>query len=69
MENPHLEYWGRAGIVLLISFIIEKTQWYQNLPFPLELHNISFDIIICLMGLMLSFIWVVIPLYESIKTR
>jgi len=50
---------GRFGILFMIAITMNRTEWYQNLPF-----NSSFATLIFCFSLVLSFAWTLIPIVE-----
>ena len=54
---------GRFGILFMIAITMNRTEWYQNLPFQ-TLYNSSFATWIFCFSLVLSFAWTLIPIVE-----
>ena len=62
--KQNLEMGGRIGVVLTMAVIMNRTQWYQDLPFQ-TLSNAGLYTWIFATGLALSLMWILIPLMNS----
>ena len=60
--NKYVEAIGRFGVILTMMITMNRTQWYQNLPIQ-TLTNSSWQVWIFCLGLTLSLIWMLNPLF------
>jgi hypothetical protein len=61
-----MESIGRAVIICLIAFAVNRTDWYQNLPFQTLQNTEPIVWSFCIL-LVLSFFWVGLPLLQELK--
>ena len=63
MNKEYFEVVGRFGVLLTMIIIMNRTEWYQNLPLQ-TLTNASFYVWMFCFGLVLSLAWVIIPIIK-----
>lgn len=62
--KPYFEMIGRFGVVLTMTITMNRTEWYQNLPFQ-TLTNSSFYTWVFAVGIVLSMMWIIVPCMSS----
>ena len=59
---------GRFGVLLAIIITMNRTSWYQSLPFQ-TLKNASLEVWIFSLAIGLCLFWVILPILKELKTE